>query len=139
MTARDPDRLPILVKVRLGAAAWTSLAVVALELRRNPLPEVARRLAAVSARRAAVDERRLGRIVMQVLWIGPFRPRCLYTALVLYRLLHQQGVAAELVIGLPSTPTSKDAHAWVEVRGRDVGPPPGRNGHEELARYDASR
>ena len=29
----------------------------------------------------------------------------------------------------------KDAHAWVELAGVDVGPPPGRNGHVELARY----
>jgi hypothetical protein len=39
------------------------------------------------------------------------------------------------VIGLPSSPTDKDAHAWVEVRGIDIGPAPGRLGHAELVRY----
>ena len=41
----------------------------------------------------------------------------------------------ELVIGLPREPKDKDAHAWVELHGMDVGPPPGRGLHEELARY----
>ena len=57
------------------------------------------------------------------------------SSLVLYRLLREQGDDAELVIGLPQTPADKDAHAWVELAGRDVGPPPGRGPHEELARF----
>jgi hypothetical protein len=28
-----------------------------------------------------------------------------------------------------------EAHAWVELGGLDLGPAPGRNGHEELARF----
>ncbi len=43
----------------------------------------------------------------------------------LYRLLREQGDAAELVIGLPKNPADKSAHAWVELDGVDVGPPPG--------------
>jgi hypothetical protein len=54
---------------------------------------------------------------------------------VLYRLLRSRGEPAELVIGLPREPKDKDAHAWVELDGRDVGPPPGKAGHEQLARY----
>jgi len=54
---------------------------------------------------------------------------------VLYRLLREQGDAAELVIGLPKNPADKSAHAWVELDGVDVGPPPGRNGHEQMARF----
>ena len=53
----------------------------------------------------------------------------------MYGMLREDGVAAELVIGLPSSPASQVAHAWVEIDGRDVGPPPGRSQHEELARY----
>jgi hypothetical protein len=56
-------------------------------------------------------------------------------ALVLFRLLREQGDAAELVIGLPENPGGKDAHAWVELEGVDVGPPPGRSGHDEMARF----
>jgi hypothetical protein len=53
----------------------------------------------------------------------------------LFRLLHEQGDEAELVIGLPAAAATKDAHAWVEINGVDVGPPPGRGSHEVLARY----
>ena len=52
-----------------------------------------------------------------------------------YRLLREQGDEPELVIGLPQTAADKDAHAWVELDGVDVGPPPGRGTHEELARF----
>jgi hypothetical protein len=55
--------------------------------------------------------------------------------MVLYTLLRDQGVAAELVIGLPTHGTSTDAHAWVEVAGRDVGPHPGSLGAAELTRF----
>ena len=40
----------------------------------------------------------------------------------------------ELVIGLPEQAKDERAHAWVELEGRDVGPPPGRAGHLEMAR-----
>jgi hypothetical protein len=56
-------------------------------------------------------------------------------ALVHYRLLREQGDTPELVIGLEPSPRTKDAHAWLEVNGIDVGPPPGRGLHEELVRY----
>ena len=69
------------------------------------------------------------------LGLGPIRARCLFTSMVLFRLLRDQGDEPELVIGLPIEPKDKDAHAWVELGGRDVGPPPGRGRHEELARY----
>ena len=36
---------------------------------------------------------------------------------------------------LPGEARDQTAHAWVELNGRDVGPPPGRNGHAELARF----
>jgi hypothetical protein len=66
--------------------------------------------------------------------VGRHRPRCLINALVLFRLLREQGEAAILVIGLPEVATDERAHAWVEVDGRDVGPPPGGRGYRELAR-----
>ena len=48
-----------------------------------------------------LEARRLSRIVHGTLHLGPFRPRCLVNALVLFRLLRAQGDPAELVIGLP--------------------------------------
>ena len=74
-------------------------------------------------------------MVHRSLTIGPLRTRCLFTSLVLFRLLRQQGEQPEFVVGLPARPEDKDAHAWIEIEGVDVGPPPGRSGHQEIARY----
>jgi Transglutaminase-like superfamily len=79
----------------------------------------------------------IGTLVYRVLSVGPLRPRCLHSALVLGALLRGEGLDPDIVIGLPSEPTDQRAHAWVEIGGRDVGPPPGRGGHQELARYGA--
>jgi hypothetical protein len=56
-------------------------------------------------------------------------------ALVLFDLLYQQGDAPEVVIGLPERATDKDAHAWIELGGVDIGPPPGRADHVEMGRF----
>ncbi len=79
----------------------------------------------------------LGRIVGLALPFRFSRATCLAQSLVLFRLLHRNGVNVELVVGLPKEPTSHDAHAWTEVDGTDVGPPPGGAGCIALARYKA--
>ena len=58
---------------------------------------------------------------------------CLQRSATAACLLKRYGVPAHMVIGAQQMPFK--AHAWVEVRGVDVGPPPGRSGHVELARY----
>jgi hypothetical protein len=100
-----------------------------------PLPELTARLGGACARTHRLSPDRLSRAVDRALAFRGRRPTCLVSALVLYRLLRRQGDPAQLVIGLPGSPTDHAAHAWVELRGRDVGPPPGRNGHVELARF----
>jgi hypothetical protein len=111
-------------------------ALIWVRLRREQLPDVIRGLARVDrARQARARPVRIGLIVSRALRIGHHQARCLYTSLVLFRLLHEQGVDADIVIGLPREPKDKDAHAWIEIDGRDVGPPPGRAQHVELARY----
>jgi hypothetical protein len=123
-------------KARLAARVLARYGAVVVGLRRRPLPELVADLGAPRATRTAVDPpARLRRAVDGVLRIGPWRPRCLPRALVLYRLLREQGVHAELVIGLPSSARDHAAHAWVEIDGRDVGPFPGGRGHRELVRY----
>ena len=100
------------------------------------LPLLIERLSRISRpARSRHPARRLSRAVDRSLRIGSRRPTCLVNSLVLFRLLREQGDHAELVIGLPESPTSKDAHAWVELDGREVGPPPGRAGHSQLARF----
>ena len=115
---------------------WALHARVRIGLRREPLPAFVARLGVTgSPRRDRHSAAKLSHAVDRSLRIGSRRPRCLVNALVLYRLLRGQDDEAELVIGLPARPADKDAHAWVELGGVDVGPPPGRGGHEELARF----
>jgi hypothetical protein len=123
-------------KARLAARIGGTFLLVHWRLRRDPLPRVVESFAVTDHERLPrVEARRLSRIVYGTLRLGPLRPRCLVNALVLFRLLRAQGDAAELVIGLPHDARDHEAHAWVEVERVDVGPPPGKGSHEELARY----
>jgi Transglutaminase-like superfamily len=131
-----PPRMTMTDKVRLGGRVWSAYFRARRGIRRLPLPELVEHLGLPRAAPGIrVAPKRLGQIVGRSLRLGPLRPRCLYTALVLYQLLREQGDEAQLVIGLPREPKHKDAHAWVEVAGMDVGPPPGRRAHEPLARF----
>ena len=127
--------LPLWAKAALALRIWTLYPRVLAGLRREQLPAFVARFGRTGRSRAAHSPARLSHAVDRSLRLGTRRPRCLVSSLVLYRLLREQGDDAELVIGLPQTPADKDAHAWVELAGRDVGPPPGRGPHEELARF----
>jgi hypothetical protein len=131
------DRLSPWSKGLIAIRAVRWFVVIRIRLRRRPLPAVIADLGTVPGAFRVPRRRpaRLGRIVGQVLRVGPWRARCLHTSMVLYRLLREQGDDVQLVIGLPLEPRDKDAHAWVEMDGHDVGPPPGRGKHVELARY----
>lgn len=133
-----PDQAPLLLreKVLLATRVWVRFALVSLRVRRQPLPRLVASLTAVDGGRPRTHHApaTLARAVDRSLRIGSHRPRCLINALVLYRLLREQGDPVELVIGLPEQAADERAHAWVELEGRDVGPPPGRAGHREMAR-----
>lgn len=126
----------MLDKIRLSVGIWSRFVRVKWLLRKGDVASAARKLG-----RARTEPRRrrhpinLGRAVWKALSPGPLRPRCLPVAMVHYRLLVEQGMPAELVIGIPDEAESADAHAWVEIEGVDVGPPPGRGGRSQLARY----
>jgi hypothetical protein len=127
--------IPLRAKAGLALRIWALYPRVLVGLRREQLPAFVARFGQTAGRRASQSPARLSRAVDRSLRVGARTPRCLVSSLVLYRLLREQGDEAELVIGLPQTPADKDAHAWVELAGRDVGPPPGRGTHEELARF----
>jgi hypothetical protein len=134
------ERLGVAAKVRLASAVLWCYAVVQVGLRRRPLPQLVQRLGEPGKpRQTTLAPRRLGAIVHRVLRVWPLRARCLVAALVLYRLLERRGIEAELVLGLPAEAEDHSAHAWIEVDGVDVGPPPGKSGHRELARYGGNR
>ncbi len=127
--------LSFAAKTGLTLRIWSLYPRVVVALRRQQLPTYVASLAAAGGRRPRHSAARLSRAVDRSLRLGSRQPRCLVSAVVLYRLLRDQGDEPELVIGLPETPTDQEAHAWVELGGTDVGPPPGRGSHRELARF----
>jgi hypothetical protein len=130
-----PKQRPVSDRIRLMARIWfVYLQVVFMS--RRPLPDQIKALNARPVRSGeAVAPERLGSAIHRGLRLGRLAPRCLPKALVMFEILRSQGENPELVIGLPLQPSSHEAHAWVEMASVDVGPPPGRAGHEELARY----
>jgi hypothetical protein len=123
-------------KVVLAVRIWCRFLLIRALLPHEPLPEVIHRFGRPLRRdRRRLSPRLLSRAVHRSLHIGSRRPTCLVSSLVLFRLLREQGDPAEVVIGLPSVASSKDAHAWVEVKRVDIGPPPGRGTHRPMARF----
>lgn len=120
--------------MRLLGRVWVTAVRVQSTLRRHRLPAAVIVLGRLS-QREQIPPALLSRAVSRGLRIGSWQPRCLIRSLVLYHLLRAQGDAAELVIGLPERAESHEAHAWVELAGRDIGPLPGRGIHHELTRY----
>lgn len=134
-TSRKAARLGLAARAALAVRIWSRFLVVRALLSRRPLPAFVSRLGRPARRRAKLPPAQLARAVHRSLHLGSRRPTCLVASLVLFRLLREQGDPAEVVIGLPGAATSKDAHAWVELDGVDVGPPPGRGSHEAMARF----
>jgi hypothetical protein len=133
-------RLSPWAKAVLFARTWYWFAMVTILLRRHPLPEAIRLLA--EGRRPEsrrYGPARLSRAVSHGLRLPGWEPRCLIRSLVLYSLMRAQGDDAQIVIGILDHAPTSDAHAWVEARGRDIGPAPGRIGHRELVRYPLER
>jgi Transglutaminase-like superfamily len=131
------ESLSPVAKAALAGRVLRRYAVVRVRLFREPLPRVASRLGRQKqqAARRRHSAAQLSRAVDRTLRLGSRRPSCLASSLVLYSLLREQGDAAELAIGLRERPTDKTAHAWVELDGVDVGPPPGGHGHVALAHF----
>jgi hypothetical protein len=132
---QDDSPLSLVSKIRLALRVWRRYLFVRRAVSRTPLPELTRELAEATAPRRRHSPYLLSHAVGRVLRIGHYQPRCLISALVLYRLLREQGDEAVLVIGLPAEARDHKAHAWVELDGRDVGPPPGKGRHAEFAHY----
>ncbi len=125
-------------RARLAIRVWLTYARVRAVERRRPLPEVTRLLGRPPRRlRRHHPPERLSRAVGRCLWPVGRPTRCLYSSLVLYRLLWVQGDGPDLLVGLERDASSHDAHAWVELGGVNVGPAPGRMGYVALGRFGA--
>ncbi|MFP3882616.1 MAG: lasso peptide biosynthesis B2 protein [Actinomycetota bacterium] len=124
-------------RAQLAARIWWRYVIVKVHLARGiPLADT---ISALRNRPPAspIDQkpRQLGRSVARALSLGSMQPRCLTLALVHMTLLNDNHIPGELVIGLPDQARSPRAHAWIELDGVDIGPPPGRHGHDEMVRY----
>jgi hypothetical protein len=123
-------------RIVLALRIWGSFLSIRLRRRAQPLPQLVERLGRPGGSRRADPPARLARAVDRCLRISPlWEARCLDASLVLYGLLRRQGESAQLVIGLPEDADGHEAHAWVEIDGVDVGPPPGRGTHVRMASF----
>lgn len=128
MNSYDRLRLALRIVSRYARARYL--------LHRDPLPVVVQRLipehAVSSVGRTPMQLRRGVDRLLRL----PGRPmRCLPRSLVLLSLLAEEGYEPRLVIGLPKSASSAEAHAWVEIDGTDVGPDPGRDDHLPIVVY----
>jgi len=122
-------------KVQLLLRVWITYLQVSAR-RNRPLPAQVQALTRKHGPKAThIPVAKVRRAIHLGLRAGKLTPRCLPNALVMFRILHEQGDDPVLVIGLPRVAENHIAHAWVELDGQDVGPPPGRGDHTELARF----
>jgi hypothetical protein len=135
MSSPPGSRLPLGPKVQLAIRVWRSYLRVRRDVKETPLPRLARDLAETRAGAPRHAPELLSHAVGRALRVGRHQPRCLIGALVLFQLLSEQGDKPELVIGLPPEAVDQTAHAWVELDGRDIGPPPGGRRHVAFVRY----
>lgn len=113
---------------------WT-WAVVLVQIRRTPLPDLIGEMRVPRRSSPAWTPRRTVANVARLLRFRNRRARCLISSIVGLRMLSMAGYETDVVIGLPNDAADHGAHAWLEVGGRDIGPPPGRGDHVEIARY----
>src|SRR5688572_18225297 len=104
-------------KARLVLRVWRTYLDVRRRVNQEPLPELVARVGRAESHAARQPPMRLSRAVHRSLRLGSRQPTCLVSSLVLFRLLREQGEAAELVIGLPRRASDQEAHAWVELSG----------------------
>jgi hypothetical protein len=135
MSSAPGTRLSLPAKVLLATRVWRSYILVLRTVNKKPLAHLTRDLAARSDSSQHHPPELLSHAVARSLRIGRYQPRCLIGSLILFKLLREQGDEPVLVIGLLDKAVDHRAHAWIELDGRDVGPPPGRGRHVALARF----
>ena len=132
----DSDRRPTVpAKVFWAIRVYWTWLVVRLRIGRTPLPDLVEQMRGPSRMSLPWSPQRAVANVARLLRVRDAGARCIVASLVGIRMLSRMGWGAELVIGLPSNPVDHSAHAWLEVDGQDIGPPPGGAGYAEIARY----
>ena len=111
---------------RLFLHAWLLLLRVDLALRRQPFEKVRRGLGRGLEGEGAVEQpHKLAwdtwRVVSAAAHHHLYEMTCLRRALVLQRLLAEQGLGVGMYIGVRKEAGKVLAHAWIEVEGEAVG------------------
>jgi len=123
--------LPAATKAALAIEVVATYPRARVALRRHGLSGALDRLRAARVdKAAAVDPKRLGRVVTRTLEPLPADTRCLMRSLVLTRVLARRGVETRLVIGVHPGERFA-AHAWVEHDGAAL-LPTGGSAFDEL-------
>lgn len=115
------------------ARAWWCLLVVDVALRIVSVTRLVPRAGAARPRHAPLPPARIAELLDIARRHSPVRPSCLKEALVLARLLHAEGVAATVRIGVARRDAALDAHAWVEHPGQEPGGPRDAGAYTALA------
>ena len=122
-------------RLRLAMVVASRYVRVRVDLHREPLPDLVARYSGAQRHPHHYPVHTLRRAVDRLL-VLPGRPlRCLPRALVMYSLVVEQDQNPRLMVGIPEAGDSNRAHAWVEIDGVDVGPSPGRAGHQPMVAY----
>jgi Transglutaminase-like superfamily len=101
------------------------LPLTALGLRMAGLRRVQEALARLAARsgrdwaggNASMHAKEVARLVSAAARHGPYRAKCLPTALTLQMILRRHGIPADLRLGVRKAAGRIEAHAWVEHQG----------------------
>jgi Transglutaminase-like superfamily len=110
---------------RLLLRALAMLPLIALALRVAGLRRVQAflaRLSPLSGRArddhvASMHAKHVARLVSVAATHGPYRAKCLPTALALQSILRRRGIQADLRLGVRKDSGRIEAHAWLEHRG----------------------
>jgi len=108
---------------RVLARAWCYLLALDVGLRILPVTRLLPCAPARRPRAMAVPPERVTHLLGLAWRLSPVRATCLKDALVLARLLRDEGVAATVRFGVARRDASLDAHAWVEHPGQAPGEP----------------
>ena len=115
------------------AHAWWGLLAVDVALRIVSVTRLLPRADAAPPRHLPLPAARVAELLDIARRYSPVGASCLKEALVLARLLHAEGVAATVRIGVARRDAALDAHAWVEHPGQEPGGPRDAGAYTALA------
>ena len=114
------DRALVLRALAILPATALGLRLIGLKRVQAALGLLSPARPAIDASDAAAIARRVARWVAAAARQGPYRAKCLPTALALQSMLRRHGIEADLRLGVRRWSGRLEAHAWVEHRGEPL-------------------